>query len=592
MKLILITILTFCFCSGSWALSGEKSKKGDSLTLRRNYFMQIISDSSAVFDDNQMKLAAYDSLSKWALNEQDTLQYYQLQFDKGKVYRALGNMASAYNLYKSVLYQLSQKKHLTEEEEQFQRLSSLQIPSLLSSLGRQNEGLIFAYNLLRNYKDLDDYQVVSVYADIVCANIGVDPEKTRSYLQKAWALLDRLDANDERYVHVKSKVYNAQAGCLFSEQKVDSTIYYLNLIEKLDSRVNRKRNTLSILMNYVNVSCGMGDYAMASIYLHKLLSCLPPEFHSYMRGEALLQIVQINLDREGPTAQTMDYLHEAIDYSQQVGDLKTQYQSRLVLSRIYHDQGKYREEKDMKLLAYQVKDSLLTQLLDDRSFWATKDLEVQQLQAERMQSDNQVMSRKLSVRNWMLVVTSVLCVLFIIGAIIVYFTRKYKNMHRMMMAELEQQKTATQQNMNSIEGQIMTVMSQNLQKTNVLREIKDYLKRIRKAATVEEKDAECNNLEKHLREYEISTDKNEEIYLQFEMNHPKFVAHLKEYCDKLSDNEIHVCMLLVSDMTIKEIAALNNYAVRSVETIIYRSRKKLNLTPDIKTVDFLKKFLD
>ena len=592
MKFILITILSLCSFSYSWAQSAVEGRNSDSLSLRRNYFKRIISDTSTVFDDSQTKLVAYDSLSSWALSGRDTLQYYKLQYDKGKVYRALGNTASAYHLYKSILYQLSQKKSLSAEEQYYLHLSSLQIPSLLTTLGRHSEGLIFAYNLLRNYELLDNYQMVSIYADIVCAYIEMDPAKAKHYIQKAWALLDDLDTRDERYVHVKGKVYNAYAGCLFSEHKIDSTLYYLNQIETFDSEVNRKRNTPSVLMNYVNVSCGMGDFSMATIYLNQLLACLPPEYRSYMRGEALLQLAQIRLQSEGPTAPALRYLNEAIDYSQEVGDLKTQYQSRMVLSDIYQKQGRAAEAKEMLLVAYQVKDSLTSQLLDDRSFWATKDLEIQQLQSERMQSDNERISQKLQIRNRMLLAVSILFVLLVIGGIIFYFTRKYKQMHRRMMAELEQQKSATQQNMNSMEGQMMTVMSQNLQQSNVLKTIKEYLKRIRKATSAEEKDAECNQLEKQLRAYEIENGKNEDIYLQFELSHPKFAARLREICDKLSDNEIHVCMLLASDFTIKEIAALNNYAVRSVETIIYRSRKKLNLTPDVKTVDYLKQFLN
>lgn len=55
--------------------------------------------------------------------------------------------------------------------------------------------------------------------------------------------------------------------------------------------------------------------------------------------------------------------------------------------------------------------------------------------------------------------------------------------------------------------------------------------------------------------------------------------------------EQRLCALLASNLTPKEIAEITNRSPRTIETMIYRIRKKLGLASDVKIPLYLQKFL-
>ena len=69
----------------------------------------------------------------------------------------------------------------------------------------------------------------------------------------------------------------------------------------------------------------------------------------------------------------------------------------------------------------------------------------------------------------------------------------------------------------------------------------------------------------------------------------------KDFLDRLSrkypdmtKSEKRLCVMLYINMSSKEIAAISNITLRSVETMRYRLRKKFNLSRDEDMINFLK----
>jgi DNA-binding CsgD family transcriptional regulator len=58
--------------------------------------------------------------------------------------------------------------------------------------------------------------------------------------------------------------------------------------------------------------------------------------------------------------------------------------------------------------------------------------------------------------------------------------------------------------------------------------------------------------------------------------------------ETLTDFEIRVCLLQIFDLTSKEIAQITNRSARTVETTVYKIRKKLSIPTDTRLPDFLK----
>ncbi len=80
----------------------------------------------------------------------------------------------------------------------------------------------------------------------------------------------------------------------------------------------------------------------------------------------------------------------------------------------------------------------------------------------------------------------------------------------------------------------------------------------------------------------------EEYRICFEKVYPGFWAALESVSsEELTPYELRLCALLSLGMGAKEIADLTNRSIRTVETTVYKIRKKLGMETEDKTQDFL-----
>ena len=79
----------------------------------------------------------------------------------------------------------------------------------------------------------------------------------------------------------------------------------------------------------------------------------------------------------------------------------------------------------------------------------------------------------------------------------------------------------------------------------------------------------------------------------FELLYPGFWPRVEAASnEEMTPYELRLCALLSLGMGTKEIAELTNRSVRTVETSIYKIRKKLGMGTEDKTSDFLRRFLE
>ncbi|MDR0733784.1 MAG: LuxR C-terminal-related transcriptional regulator [Dysgonamonadaceae bacterium] len=76
----------------------------------------------------------------------------------------------------------------------------------------------------------------------------------------------------------------------------------------------------------------------------------------------------------------------------------------------------------------------------------------------------------------------------------------------------------------------------------------------------------------------------------FDLIYEKYLKRLKERFPNLSKNDLRICAYLKMGMSSKDMAPLLNVSYRSVETIRYRIRQKMDLARDVNLTDFLQGF--
>lgn len=78
--------------------------------------------------------------------------------------------------------------------------------------------------------------------------------------------------------------------------------------------------------------------------------------------------------------------------------------------------------------------------------------------------------------------------------------------------------------------------------------------------------------------------------LYFEQIHPAFFDRLNASHPDLTAGENRLCAFIVMNLTTKEISALTNRSVRTIETAKFRLRKKLGITKETGLLTFLHQF--
>lgn len=76
----------------------------------------------------------------------------------------------------------------------------------------------------------------------------------------------------------------------------------------------------------------------------------------------------------------------------------------------------------------------------------------------------------------------------------------------------------------------------------------------------------------------------------FDLIHEHFFRNLRKAFPALTPADLKFCALLRMNLSTKEISRFTNLSIRGVETARYRLRKKFNLGPDDKLVQFLIEF--
>jgi DNA-binding CsgD family transcriptional regulator len=125
-----------------------------------------------------------------------------------------------------------------------------------------------------------------------------------------------------------------------------------------------------------------------------------------------------------------------------------------------------------------------------------------------------------------------------------------------------------------------------VQKNEMLEQIRGYLRQIRKGtpgSAHKEVDALLNSLDPH----EDAGDEWSRFNRQLDKVSQEFAGRLTEKHPDLSVTELKICSLASINLSTKEIAALLNTSVRTVETHRYRIRRKLGLSADMSFTQFL-----
>lgn len=165
---------------------------------------------------------------------------------------------------------------------------------------------------------------------------------------------------------------------------------------------------------------------------------------------------------------------------------------------------------------------------------------------------------------------AILVLIILIALIAVQRTMNLRDHRKLLKMDLEQQKLKNELDLQRSKNLALVNMQHKFEKEKLLKQ-------------VQEKSGEDQNLKSAYNSAKLSDfqTKSWESFLEvFSDTHPKFIQSLQVQFPVLTQADIKHCVLIKSQMEIKDVARLLNISERGVYTARYRLKKKLGLEKD------------
>jgi len=360
-------------------------------------------------------------------------------------------------------------------------------------------------------------------------------EQARSYQEKALQLAKRL-----QYVDNLATIY-ANIGSLYSNEnqfRLAKQYYDSSLIicEQTGLAYGVMLNNLNIGLAYLHLQ----EEDSALIYL-KEAETLAKKFESYQ-----LQVV----------------IYEAIHQAFKTKDLFEPALEYLHLSKRIND-SLMSSEREQQILELQYK--------------YENALEKQQV----LELESQLLQRQSQNRYYVILILIIFSIAIVISAY--YIIKQRKTNYLKQQAELMLRNAHAELAYKKRE-----LVNNTMQLSQMLEKIKNADETLLKISISQpnDKDQMIEEARKYLKNINPGTSWNE-FERRFQEVFPEFTKNLLENHPDLSPNELRICSLLRLSLSSKEISALTNRSVRTVENTRFLIRKKLGLGSENNLISYL-----
>ena len=382
-------------------------------------------------------------------------------------------------------------------------------------------------------------------------------DEAMSYLIRAEKLAEEIeDKNHLIYL------YNSHGSLLNRMEFTDSSLLYYKKSLDYARELNNQTMVAATLRNIGSYHL-VNDSSLAIKYLKESLSVLDEHVNHIEVIRTMNQLTYLH------------YYHKSLDsaynfaiqtkgYSEKIGFREGIKNSALYLSYILHDQSKYKEAYDYRL----VYDSINSNFYQNTSIQSLSSI-FQTLEYERREHELKSGIQNRKIRNLILaVIASGLLVLFLMQR---NLTKRAQKKHEALTRELTSNAMVLAKQ-NEVFSKVDTILNENKHRFT-----------------------ETNQVTIQGIINEIRLNQNEESWNSFESYfnkvHKNFHKKLNAEFPNLSVNERRLCSLLRMNMTSKEISSITLQTAHSINIARGRLRKKLGLVnSETSLYSFLSKY--
>ena len=581
--LFLLLEVVFCFF-GSMSVEAHNN-------LKIQFYVREIEEKS--LSDKEI-LPLCDSIVTYAGLKNDTTTMCLYLLKKGNCFSSNDKMQYAIQTFHQVVSMVDGLSSPSDTLLSLQNQARIQCVKALRMLELYDISMEKCYELLEHQSDPQALLFGNSFLAINFAESS-DTLQAKRHISIADSIIEQVASISP---DVLSDYYNHRAGVFFFTNKPDSALKYLekglNHVKEFPDYA-RLKNIFDT--NMAAVYWSLKEYDLAKrCYRRNLESLKESDIMTYLRrtyyyAELCYDIHQVD--------SAFHYCKEVVDLSVTVSKGCDVYgTSRILYSNLLYKMGKYKESRDYYIQGQKRLDSL-NQIKGNEKMAIMSGEMIGKKEAE-----NKSMLAALHRMEGKCRVYGILLGVLLAGLVLLmcYFRREYRRLQA-KQRQLHRELTNRDSQIAYLDDVCKSHLQIKEDQSNVLVKAlmafhDSYLLMENKISVIQNHLSDPERVRELVDDLSACITETKEksvldsFNLYFNSQYADFHHHLHNCDIVLSKNEWLLCMLLCVDMSTKDVAFYMKKSVRTIETMIYKLRKKFEIPSDVKTPDFFKRFVN
>lgn len=562
---------------------------------KMQYYLEKVQDRSI---DIGRKLPIFDTIIKFYQAKGKSSEARKYLFEKIKILNRASSYLEAHNACLNVIDAIESSGIISATDSSQLAEARLLLAKSCIYLGMFDESISQLLDLLKQ-QDRETLTETYSYLGYVFM-ITEQMEQSRKFNFKA--LTNLIIENPEKVPEKASTVYNNYAGYYYTGKQFDSALYFLNLSAKYHQATQNFSQQVHVYHNMSIIYQQMGEYEIGKDYLLKAIT-LSEEIKLPYTQTVCLQNLAYLFYGNDEYEKALNYYTQALQLAQKTKIPKIESSILMEISDVCYALGRYKEAMKYKKQGVQLRDSVFNGTNIERIAALSQQFDLYKIKTEKQLLSKQLLLSRLisSKKNIHLgILIGLLILLTIITLVVTRHIKRQSKQSQVLEDKLAHIQKEDKDKRQCVTEKYEPIIEQKNRELTAnalfLVKVNEMLNSLKKNVNqqLNTKDAMSRaQLNKEMATILKSYNPEkgwQEFKLYFEQIHHSFYTRINEINPELSQIEQRLCALLALNMTTKEIADLTNRSTRTIETIIYKIRKKLNIPAEEKTLTFLRRF--
>lgn len=513
----------------------------------------------------------------------------ELLVEKAQLYAKNSYYSTAINLYNQAFELYRQTKN--NDKKQIDILfaqSKLYDPS--GAFDKSIANLFYVLKLAQNkypQETAKTYTNLGYYYSLLD-----DTNSALEYLDSARKIIQSIELSEKEDVinELKFNLHNITAG-FYSMSSTDSTLYHLNMAEKYaDNNVLKMQ---IIYQNQAALHTYLENYDKAEVLFNKAIVLMDDEYKKLL---VLCNLAELQ-NLKNNYKKSLKLYDDAYKMSIRISATYIQSHILRMKADIYAKNSDFKKAYSLISQSESIKKTNSINENEEKSRAIKRDFDLFKIEKEKelYEYKNKTIQFQLFKKNIFIILSLICLCASVVISFIIYRRFKIQNSHKDELSSLLTRKIS-EKNERLLDSRIetdkksreLTTNAATMAKTyEILSDILPQIVLLKHQIKSSKNQSTLYDIEMKLKSLNTTDKWWDNFKFQFEHVHPSFSTNLNKTFPTLTAGEHRICTFIVLNMNTKDIAILINRSTRTIDTIKFRIRKKMNIPSNISTLSFL-----